>query len=192
MDKFYLLLATWLIHSIDDNADNYEIYKYGIQIGIEQGLFVITCITIALFINSLGAMLLFLLIFYLVRLYIKGFHFKKFIYCYLLSIVSASGVILLSGFISLNIIVSLFIIIFSVVIAFIFLLLQSRELETNEYIYYKKKMIINLSIIGLLTLISYLFAWKQGINVIMLTLVLVDISFVLNKAKHTINYPIKD
>ncbi|MFI3214334.1 MAG: accessory gene regulator B family protein [Eubacteriales bacterium] len=161
------------------NQNDYEIYKYGFQATIEQGLFIITCIIIALFLHSLGAMLLFLLVFHLIRPYVGGFHFKNFIYCYLLSVVSATGVILLPKIIIIPIDLTFCLSVVLCGVTYLSLLGQAPNMEFRESEYYKKKLRRNLIIIVGLNLVGYMLNIPIAVVTITLTMLLTTISFLM-------------
>lgn len=179
MDRIYVSLARWITYSMKGNENDYEIYKYGFQATIEQGLFIITCIIIALFLHSLGAMLLFLLVFHLIRPYIGGFHFKNFGYCYLLSVVSATGVILLPKIIiaPINSIFCLSAVLCGV--TYISLLSQAPNMEFKEREYYKKKLRRNLIVIVVLDFVVYILNIPTAVVTITVTILLTTISFLI-------------
>lgn len=182
MDVVYVALAKWLVRNTEGTADDYEIYKYGIQIGFEQGLFILSCIVIGVMIQALEIVFLFLVVFYLIRSYIGGLHFKKFGYCYSLSILVA---ILIVTTAQIPVADEHLLILFSVVggliiSSYVYLIVTVDRTEIKAYLFYKKKLKVNLIIVGILASVLYVLEFKQGLLVVMNTLVIVVASALMD------------
>lgn len=175
MKTLYSSFAKWLVIKTNGSDEDFEIYRYGVQSGFEQGLFIITCILIALLINSLWAMLLFLIVFYLLRPYIGGFHFKEFWKCYVLSIISATSIVEIAKitFFTKTSAFLIYLLISGCICVYFF----SKHSENQEDRYYKIKVLKNTFVIGMLLFLLILFDFKHEIASIIYSLAFCCISF---------------
>lgn len=181
MGDFYSILARWLTDNTKGSEQDYEIYKYGFQSGIEQGAFIVSCIVIALLINSIRAMLLFLIVFYLLRPYIAGFHFKNFLKCYGFSILGAITIVLLSQLLTINITLILIASTSLIIFLAIFFFAGFKESNINEYKYYRKKLVMHLSLIILMIAFSTINGHTGDLAVVFFTLILIASSIIVKK-----------
>ncbi len=67
MDNVYSSIAEWLTNSTNGTSDDYKIYKYGVQAGFEQLMFISTCLLFSILMKEFTTMALLLCLFYLVR-----------------------------------------------------------------------------------------------------------------------------
>ncbi len=183
MDKLYILIASWLMKANNGTKDDFEIYKFGIQTAFEQGLYFLVCILISIFMNELGAMLIFLLVFIFVRPYIDGLHFKSFLACFSLSTLISVLIVYLSSEILLNKTTMIIASVILELITYFCLISQSKKFEKNEYNFYLKKLRKNFMIINVILLVLYFFNKAQGIVIIALTFALIIMLFIIGELK---------
>ncbi|MFI3213251.1 MAG: accessory gene regulator B family protein [Eubacteriales bacterium] len=170
MENLYSWLTRWLIKNTNGSEKEYEIYKYGFQSAIEQLVFITTCIAVALFLNSLVTMLLFLLVFYLLRPYIGGFHFKKYIHCYISSVAVAIAITQGSKLITTNLMIFALI---ATLVLLVNVICSCNSIEKKDYVHYVKKVILHLCIVWVLLLWFNYHDMIRGVNTIAGTIIVV-------------------
>lgn len=180
MEEVYSNIATWLVKNTEGTDDDFEIYKYGLQTGFEQIVYIITCLSISIFLNAVIPMVLIIVIMFLVRAYIGGFHFEKAIPCYIFSVVTTIAILMLSDIVIGSKIIYSAGNILLVIVSYICLSSDSKDLEKNEYKFYLKKLSKNLILIFVLNIIMFLFNRNQELRIICYTLILVIASFVFD------------
>lgn len=172
MDKIYIYLARWLTLNTKGSSEDYEIYKYGFQLGIEQGLFIIICIILSIILKAFELMLLFIVIFFLIRPYLGGFHFQKFSYCILLSCACAIIITLLSKTIIFPVHASFILNVFLCGVCYRCFLVKTDVTSENEKIYHKKIILENLICILLFCVVFYVLELESCLMIVFFTLIL--------------------
>lgn len=183
MNRIYSQCAEWLVSCTKGNTDDYDIYMYGIQYTFEQFIYIITCLGIAFFLKEFDAMVLLLIILFLTRSYIGGFHFTEFIHCYCFS-VAVSVFILMASMFEIGDVGTIYVINITLIgLAYICLLSQSEEICDNEYEFYKKKLRRNLLLISVVTTVLYFFNATQELRLICYTFILILVAFMFDLIK---------
>ncbi len=180
MEKVYSNIATWLVKNTEGTNDDFDIYKYGLQTGFEQFIYIITCLTIALILNSAIPMILIIAILFLVRAYIGGFHFENALPCYLFSVATSISILVLSNITIGNKFTFLLGNILLIIVSYVCLSNDSKDLEKDEYKFYLKKLSRNLILIFILNIIMFLFSRNQELRIVCYTLVFVITSFIFD------------
>ncbi len=168
MEKVAVYLTKYiLLHGVIKKED-YLIYKYGLQTGIELLLCIITNIIIAAYMGKIWESLLLMSIFFIQRAYIAGIHMKQFCFCYFIS----CGVVILGIEFLGIVIVPLKIAILTIVVCLcmiyklnLYFSLKTPENKTQEYFLKYTKCIIMF--IASLSIIFFLFHYKTGVYIIM-------------------------
>ena len=83
MKRVFAFLTDYLIKKGLVQEEDRPIYEYGFQILIEIFLWVLCCTIIAALTCSLIELCIFFIIFFPIRSYAGGFHFRKFSVCFL-------------------------------------------------------------------------------------------------------------
>lgn len=81
MEKLADKLTLYIISRGAIEESDYEIYHYGMLTGLEVALCLTICSVIAIFLKSFPEFVVVSIIFYSLRAYVGGLHFKSFIIC---------------------------------------------------------------------------------------------------------------
>ncbi|MDE5777975.1 MAG: accessory gene regulator B family protein [Lachnospiraceae bacterium] len=90
MEELANQLTNYILTKNVIKEEDYEIYRYGFQVGMELSLCISVCIIAAGYMRMLPECTLLMAVLFLQRAYVDGLHMKKFWSCFLLSV----GVIL--------------------------------------------------------------------------------------------------
>lgn len=80
-------ITIYLIEKGAINDDDYAIYKYGLQTGMETCICLCTCAIIATYLGVIGEFFIIALTFCPLRTFVGGIHMKHFFACYLSSVI---------------------------------------------------------------------------------------------------------
>lgn len=86
MDKYYKNLSSFLINTYNISEDDGELYEYAAKVLFQGVISIITTILIGTFLGMLKECLIFVLTFFVLRKFTGGLHVKKFVFCFIGSI----------------------------------------------------------------------------------------------------------
>lgn len=147
MESIAEKLTNYIVGQKVINKEDYAIYKYGIQSGLEILLCILTCLLAAGKMNMLCECILLMIIFFSQRTYVKGIHLKHFWSCFIMS----CGVIIAGLFLSQRLFIDRHIMMIITFCLYVVNLLATqcllRELDKKEAVFYQKcRIFIFLSI----------------------------------------------
>lgn len=142
MERIAEVLAQYVVNNSSDNQNNYNLLKYGFQVGLEM----LICVSVSVFVAAIMRMLkeciVVLAIFLVLRSYCGGIHLNSFCACFIMSNLVILGILFLTKLYTLPIYGNLVIIAISS--AYIFFSEpvenQNRKLDDQEKKYFRKKM----------------------------------------------------
>lgn len=88
MDTLADRLTIYIIEQGIVDEDDYAMYKYGLQTGLEMGSCILAGTFIAIYLKSFIEFLIFILVFFPLRAYVGGIHMKHFYSCFLCSCIT--------------------------------------------------------------------------------------------------------
>ncbi|WP_408631567.1 accessory gene regulator B family protein [Mediterraneibacter agrestimuris] len=155
-----------------------EIYRYGLQVGLEMLLYLMCCFSISVVIGMVKEFFFFFGIFYSIRSYAGGLHMNSYIKCLSVSCIVFVVTMLLAKYFNMKICVSMCLIMVS--LCLIYILVLKDDGEPNELNFYIKG--IKRSICCILLLCSFLAIGRQYqiLTVVAFTLIMILISKVLD------------
>lgn len=159
---------------------DYAIYTYGFQYGLELGACFVICFIITALMGELWEEFIFWLIFFCVRSYVGGFHFKKYTYCFVCSCSVGIGLPLLNKYYPLDTNISILI---SLIFGLILLKSMARRknnLEEQEFIFFKNQLKKRLYFIFLGSIILYLLKIESMLSMVTYSLFAILVSMILN------------
>ena len=180
MEKAADKLTSYIIKSGVIKEDEYAIYRYGLQIGMELLLCVITCVVVAIYIGKVWECILFLVIFFVQRGYMEGVHMKHFYACYILSCGVVIGALKLSevALVPDNTIFFCTLLCLLLVQRFACKYSDRVSGEASLDYFVKKRKITMVVIIGI-TVLFYILHYFVGLRLIMYTEIMILISTLL-------------
>lgn len=175
-------LTNYIVRQKVINKEDYAIYKYGIQSGLEILLCVLICLLVAGKMKLLPECIFLMSIFFSQRTYVKGVHLKHFWSCCIMS----CGIILLGIFLSQRVYIDRYIMM--MIITFCQYVVNSlttqcflKELKKEEAIFYRKRRIIIFLVIWIGALVCTLVGNMAFLFIIFYAEVVIFISVYVEK-----------
>lgn len=156
MESLAQKLTNYIIKQGVISKNDYAIYKYGLQTGLEMETCVLVNAFISIYLNSFFLFLVFIFIFFPLRAYVGGIHMKYFYSCFF-----CSCAVIILGIIFANIVkCENGIIFFSMLIMMVSIhklayLTTKGQSEYDEILYYglqRKKILVGIGILACLSL----------------------------------------
>lgn len=182
MERIAERITNYIYHSGAIEKDDYELYKYGFQSGLEMSFCVAICFLIAAVINSLYEEVLFWVLFFGIRSYAGGIHMKKYSSCIICSCLVNTGILLLNKYFIIQKDMAFFLIL----LFFLFILTASfrefkrKETAVDEMKYYLKKLRIKAGLLLFMSIFGEMFSWERSLSLAAYTLAAIAISMVLS------------
>lgn len=186
MKRIAEALTDYVIQKGMVKEEDRELYEYGFTMTIEEGLFVLFCLFVSLYLHMLMEGILFILIFAPLRSYAGGLHLDKFHSCFILSCLTFSGILLIVRYIHISMLFS-FIALF-ILEAAVYALYPveniNREVDNEENRYFKKKLKIYLAVDLLLAVICAVLKKECYVFLISVTFFMIVVTMILGKYKN--------
>lgn len=155
------VLTNLMIENGQCHEENKDIVIYGLSIGVEIMLNIISTMIIGVSLRMLTESLVFLIVFSLIRKCTGGYHCQNSINCYFVSIGVITIVLILVKYVPIQYItmISLLLLILSIptILKLAPVETTSRKIDKLEYNYFRKKLIINLTIECILIVVFAVF-----------------------------------
>lgn len=177
MDKLAEWLTRYVLVQGVIEEEDYAIYKYGFQTGVELLLCVVTSIAVAIYMGKGCECLLLMVSFFSLRSSMDGIHMKHFSSCYLLS----CAVIICGLKLSEMMIVPDIVMLVMVMIAFVgmyvlstcsFVMVKKDEIDT----YFSKQRKKVLIFAGMVAVLFFFLNYSTGLNIIFYSEVITIVS----------------
>lgn len=183
MERIACRLTEYLCKHSVINEDDYELYQFGLQSGIEL-LFCFGCsILIALAMDTVISVIIFWILFLCIRSYIGGIHLKKYCWCFLFSCFISNGIGLVNQNLIIPIGASIIIVIATagyICVSAMFRL-KSEENNRDANMYFLKKMSINIMLFMAVVYLLYVYSCNKYISLCAYTMIIIVISEFLAK-----------
>lgn len=178
-------LTDYLVKNGTIARSEYDIYKYGFQIGLEFLLFMVINLFIAINFQLGMGFLVFLCVFTPLRLYCGGLHLNHYISCLILSTIVVFGVLIYSKINAYPLLSSWLIILMTTMLMIILNNKNSNE-NQKERAHFKRHLI--KSITGILLLSAFFSVMHNALymTIIANTMFIVLVFVIIRKLKETI------
>lgn len=183
--KIKKLAEIFYAESKDNLNITYEVYEYGFFSTLEILAAVITSMCIAAWFNMMTECIAFIFLFCVLRSYAGGFHFESFSICYIISSMITIGVLLFVKMCNIPLII-----IWSLMGIFttLFYIVEpisnaAKTINTEENVYFKKKLRYLLFIISALFFVSILVKQYRYASLISVAVTLTFLLMVMGKWK---------
>ena len=165
-----------------------KIYLYGFQMGLELISNLIVSILIAIKMDMLPQAAIFFIVFIPIRSYAGGFHFEKYLHCFILSVVTYVGVLELSQILTIageiHIVAD---VVLLILVRYLFPVQNVRRMiDEDEKRYFSKKLQQILVADFVLIVVLLVLKKENLLAVVNLTLVLIVVSMIAGKIKYFI------
>lgn len=165
-----------------------KIYLYGFQMGLELISNLIVSILIAIKMDMLPQAAIFFIVFIPIRSYAGGFHFEKYLHCFILSVVTYVGVLELSQILTIageiHIVAD---VVLLILVRYLFPVQNVRRMiDEDEKRYFSKKLQQILVAEFVLIVVLLVLKKEDLLAVVNLTLVLIVVSMIAGKIKYFI------
>ena len=165
-----------------------RIYLYGFQMGLELISNLIVSILIAMKMDMLPQAAVFFIVFIPIRSYAGGFHFEKYLHCFILSVVTYVGVLELSQILTIageiHVVAD---VVLLILVRYLFPVQNVRRMiDKDEKQYFSKKLQQILVADFVLIVVLLVLKKEDLLAVVSLTLVLIVVSMIAGKIKYYI------
>lgn len=181
MENLAERLTQYLISKGSISKEDYGVYKYGLQTGMEMILCMAISSLIAIHLKSFMEFLFFVIIFFPLRAYFGGIHMKHFLSCLICSCMVIICVLMfIKRFVFTNWISLVLIILFlagSYILTFF--IMKKQSIDKDEFCFLRKqqkKIIIGVGIVALCFFIFHVYVFE---TLLMITIFVVFSSLVL-------------
>ncbi len=186
MDRLADKLTCYIISQNIISKDDYDVYKYGMQTGLEMILCMAICSIVTIYMKSFFEFLMVISIFFSMRAFVGGIHLKHFITCLTCSFIVINSILILPKFYIPYKSDSL---IFTWICLLSIILLTPEAIKNSvkdqeEWIYLdkqRKRILIGIAILGL---VLWMFNLTKLLSLIFYTTMAVCISMVLEIIKN--------
>lgn len=189
MERFATFLTDCIAHKNAITEEDYEIYKYGFLTGLELFVYMVTCLTVAIWMGMTVECIVFLLIFFCLRSFVGGLHMNSFKVCFLFSCIVTFFSLLVIKYCPISKEIS----IVASVCEIIFIFFLPPVENVNRLVDEKEKIIFSLKIkkillaLFLLVIFFYISGLDRYLTTVTYTLAVIIFSMFLGKYKNTID-----
>ncbi len=186
MEKVAEKLADFVCKYAEDSEENYSIYKYGFEIGLEMLFCFAVSAIISVYMNMGKEFLIFIIIFIPIRTYAGGLHMQNFRSCFFLSCLIQVGVLMLSEIVSIPLLISWLLIAVSMITLLMIAPVPTinRQIDILESKYLTKKIKFIFLLIVLVNVILTFLSYVNYISLIAMTMIVVLLSAIAGKIKY--------
>lgn len=188
MEKIAELLTNYIIRKKAISEEDYEIYKYGFQIGTEMLVCMAVCCLIAVRMNMFDKCIILLLLFFSLRSFVGGLHMNSFGACFVCSCAVIFIILYAVKYCSIPPTVSLVISICEIIVLFFLPPVENinrpvDEKERNVFSHRIKRLLLVFSFFAIFL---YIVGCANYLNTITYTLAAIIVSMILGKLKNEI------
>ena len=176
MEKLIDKIFYYFSEEDEMDTDKAEIIKYGLEIIILKSIFWITALIIGIIMGCFWESIVYLVMFAVLRSYAGGYHAKSRTRCFIQSIITIVVAMIVLKLINIYGDGSEILLILTVVFSVIIIMLApvdtaNKELETDEYIKFKKRTGMVLAVEISIILATYIFNINMLYNTAMLAVI---------------------
>lgn len=174
-------LTQYLISKGTISKEDYGVYKYGLQTGMEMILCMVISSLIAIHLKSFMEFLFFVIVFFPLRAYFGGIHMKHFLSCLICSCTVITCVLMFirkfvfSNWISLVLIILLLAGSYSIT----YFIMKKQSIDKDEYCFLRKQQKKTSIGVGVVALCFFIFHVPLFETLLMITIFVVFCSLVL-------------
>ncbi|MDD6072555.1 MAG: accessory gene regulator B family protein [Clostridiales bacterium] len=183
MEKLAERLANYILSQGVIEKEDYAIYKYGFQTGIELLLCVATSMGFAVYMGKIWECVLLMAIFFSQRAYVEGIHMKKFSTCFFLScgvIVGGLKVSEMTWMPDKIMLIVIFVCLFGI---YKLAAADSKRMPAdNAQKYFSRQRRRVMSLLGGAAIAFYVCNYSVGLHIILYTEIIVCLSAILKIA----------
>lgn len=186
MGRLAAKLADYILDKGAIEKEDYEIYQYGFQSGLEMLSCLIVALLLSLKLKMFGEYIVFFSIFILLRSYAGGLHLNRFILCFICSCFVEIATLLFAKNYQFPSKVSFLIILGMILMIKIIKPIdhENRPISDGERLFFKKRLNIILNIIILLDIFLYYIQQNYFLSLMAITMIVVVISMIIEKWKN--------
>lgn len=180
MERFAKKITDYILFKGVIEKKDYEIYKYGLETGLETMLCVIVSLLISIYLESVSEFLVFIAMFFPLRAYVGGIHMKRFYACFICSCTVITIGLLFTKYVKWDE-NSIFLIIMMLMFAIykLALLSTTRQDTKKDAMYYAKQRKKILICIWIIAFVGWLFQTTELLMLILYVMTVVLGSLIL-------------
>lgn len=125
-------------------AEDKELYRYGIQQGLNLALNILTTIIIGVLCGMIYPSILFLICYMPLRSFCGGYHAKSYLRCYIYSVIMITGIFLVAKYFTFSVLVYEILILVSLIAIFLLAPVEDKNktLDSDEKRVFRKRACI--------------------------------------------------
>lgn len=185
MEHLSTLLTDYILEKEVINKEDYEIYQYGFQIGIEILIFIVVCYIMAIQLHMVGDCTVLLLILFLLRSYVGGIHMDSYIICFLCSCIVVFGTLMIRKYCPLEPFKATIISLLEVLMMYCMIPVENENRPVDDAEKQMFRRIINRILLGIALVIlgGFIVGFYRYLSIITYTLGIIIISMFLGRLK---------
>lgn len=183
MEKIAKKITDCLVENMIITENRYEIYRYGLLIGMEMILCFSTCFFISFCIGMAMECIISLSLFLVVRSFVGGIHMKSFVGCFICSCTVLTFILLLTKYKPVTLKLAFILSVCELVVLLLIKPVENKnrvveEQETKIFIHRIRQIVL---LILLITVLCYMLAINKWLCTVAYTLGAIIISMFLEK-----------
>lgn len=189
MENIADFLTGYLIRKSAVSETDADIYRYGIQNGMEFLLFLFISSLIAIKSGMVLEGITFMVVFFLLRSYTGGLHMKRYISCLVCSCVVFGGILFLVKRFAISSEIAVFFIVCSAFLIYFTSPVENenRKVDSQDVEFFSRKIKQTLAFVVLAAFFLYIIGGVHLLSVIMYTQMAIWLSMVAGKIKNGIS-----
>lgn len=179
-------LTNYIIKKNNIESESYEVYHYGMLTGLEMTLCMAICSIIAIHLKSFLEFIVLLVVFFSLRAYVGGVHFKNYFACLICSCSVITFLLTIARFWILDMRVTLIVTMVTIVLINWLAPVATKErvYDTDEAVFFNKQRKRVLLGIVILDIIFIIFEYNAFCSLIMYTMLVVLVSMIIGIYKN--------
>lgn len=167
-------------------ADDKEVYRYGIQQGLNLILNILTTLIIGCFCGMIYQSILFLICYIPLRIFCGGYHAKTHLCCYICSIIMITCILLVTKHLSFNMLVYEVFVLLSLITILVLAPVEdkNKKLDNNEKRVFRKRACIltflEVLLFHIFCIIHFMFCYK----IVFMALLSLSILMIIGQIKN--------
>ncbi|MBE6844952.1 MAG: hypothetical protein E7508_04460 [Ruminococcus sp.] len=169
-------------------SEEKEVYRYGIQQGLNLGLNILTTLIIGCLCGMLFPSILFLVCYMPLRSFCGGYHAKTHIRCYIYSVIMITCILLISRYFTFNTLVYEILVLISFIVIMLLAPVEDKNkiLDSDEKKFFRKKACIITVLEVLLYHILLITHYVNGYKILSVSIFSLSILMIIGQIKNHI------
>ncbi len=167
-------------------AEDKELYRYGIQQGLNLALNILTTIIIGVLCGMIYPSILFLICYIPLRSFCGGYHTKTHLRCYIYSVIMITGILLVAKYFTFSVLMYEILVLGSLVVIFLLAPVEDKNkvLDSDEKRVFRKRACIIVLFEVLIYHIFLIFHMTYSYKILSIALISLSILMIIGQLKN--------